>query len=196
MLRNPTQWYFLLDGDFAGVVISVSGKKWRFEVTVRILYSNASKWDKPSNWDKLTNRDIFLKCVINILTYRVERDLSHLLDMASIQRRTRPFQINSNNQIVQMFKSFKSFQSLRYPNFVVTMRSDALIQLQQFFKIFLCFFARPLFMYYSIPYYHDSKSHQVWTSHLLVTFYIWKTLLETLLALSGKKARGSSCQTS
>ena len=97
------------------------------------------KWDKPSNWDTLTNRDIFLKCVMNILTYRVERDLSHLLDMASIQRRTRPFQINSNNQIVQMFKSFKSFQSLRYPNLVVSMRSDALIQLQQFFKIFLCF---------------------------------------------------------
>ena len=38
-----------------------------------------------------------------------------------------------------MFKSFKSFQSLRYPNLVVSMRSDALIQLQQFFKIFLCF---------------------------------------------------------
>ena len=76
---------------------------------------------------------------MNILTYRVERDLSHLLDMASIQRRTRPFQINSNNQIVQMFKSFKSFQSLRYPNFVVTMRPDALIQLQHFFKVFLCF---------------------------------------------------------
>ena len=76
---------------------------------------------------------------MNILTYRVDRDLLHLLDMASIQRRTRPFQINSNNQIVQMFKSFKSFQSLRYPNFVVTMRSDALIQLQHFFKIFLCF---------------------------------------------------------
>ena len=132
---------------------------------------------------------MFLKCIMNILTYRVERDLSHLLDMASIQRRTRPFQINSNNQIVQMFKSFKSFQSLRYPNFVVTMRSDALIQLQHFFQDFLVFFARPLFMYYSIPYYHDSKSHQVWTSHLLVTFYIWKTLLETLLALSGKKTR-------
>ena len=69
-----------------------------------------------------------------------------MLEMASIQRRTRPVKIDSNNQIIQMFKSFKSFQSFRYPiiwfwilEFVVTMRSDALIQLQQFFKIFLCF---------------------------------------------------------
>ena len=53
--------------------------------------------------------------------------------------RARPFQINSDNQIVQILKSFKSFQSLRYPNFVVTMRSEALIQLQHFFQDFLVF---------------------------------------------------------
>ena len=91
-----------------------------------------------------------------------------------------------------MIKSFKSFQSLRYPIcFGICRRHEiwCIDPASTLFQDFLVFFARPLFMYYSIPYYHDSKSHQVWTSHLLVTFYIWKTLLETLLALSGKKAR-------
>ena len=111
--------------------------------------------------------------------------------MASIQRRT-------SHRWSQTIKSSKWLNRSNRSNcsdiqsileFVVTTKSDALIQLQHFFQDFLVFFAWPLFMYYSIPYYHDSKSHQVWTSHLLVTFYIWKTLLETLLALSGKKAR-------
>ena len=91
-----------------------------------------------------------------------------------------------------MIKSFKSFQSLRYPIcFGICRRHEiwCIDPASTLFQDFLVFFAWPLFMYYSIPYYHDSKSHQVWTSHLLVTFYIWKTLLETLLALSGKKAR-------
>ena len=79
MLRNPTQWYFLLDGDFAGVVFSESDKK--FEVwDLRSLWESCTvthqKWDKPSKWDTLTKKDsipqkfgfwnhLYQKCIAN-----------------------------------------------------------------------------------------------------------------------------------